>query len=71
MLRRQCIDGILTGTSYNSIGGFAGGAIGVLLLTTLFGDPRWSLLAGIIGIGLGGFALGLIMPSDNDSRGYE
>jgi hypothetical protein len=63
VLRRQCQDGVLAGTPFNTIGGFGVGLGLNIIMTTLFGDPRWSLLAGIAGVAIGGFLLGMILPS--------
>ena len=49
----------MAGMNFNVIGAFAGGIILNILLITLTGDARWSLLAGIAGIAIGGFLLGI------------
>ena len=58
--RRQCEDGILTGTGFNIIGAFIGGLGVNVVLTTLTGSARWSLLGGLAGIAIGGFIVGMI-----------
>ena len=69
ILRRQCQDGILAGTGFNFIGALVGGLGCNLLITTLFGSAKWSLLAGIAGIVVGGYFLGMFSGS-SDSGGY-
>lgn len=59
ILRRQCEDGFLAGTGYNIFGAFAVGLGANILLTTLTGSARWSLLAGVLGIAAGGFLIGM------------
>lgn len=69
VLRRQCADGLLAGTAFNFLGAIILGVVGAVLLTTLFGEARWSLLAGLGGLALGGFGGGLI--SDTSSGGDD
>ena len=59
ILRRQTDDGFLSGTGFNVIGAFAFGIGANVLVTALLGDARWSLLAGIIGVAVGGFVVGM------------
>ena len=61
--KRQAEDGFLSGTGFNIYGAFALGLGLNILIITLVGSPRWSLLAGVGGILLGGFALGMIMDT--------
>jgi len=63
ILRRQCEDGILSGTGFNFIAAMALGIISNIALTVLTGEPRWSLLAGLIGLAVGGFGFGLILDT--------
>jgi len=58
--RRQADDGFLAGTGYNFIGALIGGIGANVIATTLLGSARWSLLAGIVGIIIGGFGIGMI-----------
>ena len=58
--RRQTQDGVMAGMNFNVIGAFVGGIFLNILLITFTGDARWSLLAGIAGIVIGGFLLGMI-----------
>jgi small-conductance mechanosensitive channel len=60
ILRRQTEDGILQGVPYNVFGAGVAGLGAAIVLTTIFGQPRWELLAGLAGIGIGGFGLGFI-----------
>jgi len=63
ILRRQCDDGLLSGTGFNIYGAFALGLGANLVATFLTGSARWSLIAGVIGIGVGGYVLGLFMDT--------
>ena len=60
VMRRQCDDGFLAGTGFNLIGAIAGGVGANVLLTMFVGSARWSMLAGILGVIIGGFVLGLV-----------
>ena len=66
--RRQADDGILAGTGFNFIGGLVGGLGANLVLTTLLGSAKWSLLGGLVGVIVGGFLLGMFLDSGG---GYE
>lgn len=58
ILRRQCDDGVLSGTGFNWIAAMVAG-IGIdLLLVTIFGNAAIGLIAGLIGVAVGGFGLG-------------
>jgi len=57
--RRQSEDGFLSGIGYNFIGAMVGGLGANLIATALLGSARWSLLAGIVGIIIGGFVVGM------------
>jgi len=67
VVRRQCEDGLFTGTGFNFIAAMGLGLAGTVVAITLTGEPRWGLLAGILGLAAGGFGLGLIM----DTTGAE
>jgi small-conductance mechanosensitive channel len=67
VLRRQTDDGILQGVQYNVLGAGIFGLGAAVVLATIFGQPRWELLAGLIGIGVGGFCIGLIFPNIGES----
>lgn len=56
--RRQAEDGVLSGMGFSFIGALVGGLGLHILLTTFFGDVRWSLLGGIAGVAAGGFLIG-------------
>ena len=66
--RRQAEDGFLAGTGYNFIGALVGGIGGSVIATTLLGSARWSMLAGIVGIIVGGFVVGMFFDTGG---GYE
>lgn len=57
VLRRQSED--LLGMQFNLPGALGAGLGLNILITTLTGSVRWSLLAGILGVAIGGFVLGL------------
>lgn len=69
--RRQCDDGILAGTGFSLIGALAVGLGGNILLTTLTGSPRWSLVVGVLGVVVGGYVIGLITGESGSSGGEE
>ena len=64
ILRRQTEDGFLSGVGFNVIGAGVLGIGAAIVLTTLFGQPRWELLAGLVGVGIGGFGLALFGGSE-------
>lgn len=66
--RRQCTDGFLAGTGFNLIGAMVLGLGGNFLVTTLTGSARWSLLAGIIGVAVGGYVFGLMYDQTGDDE---
>jgi Mn2+/Fe2+ NRAMP family transporter len=68
--RRQAQDGVLSGMGYNQIGAFALGLGANIVVTFLTGSARWSLIAGVAGIAIGGFLLGMIMPSEGGGDDY-
>jgi hypothetical protein len=70
IMRRQCTDGILAGTRFNIIGAFVGGLGAHIILTTIFGSARWSLLGGIVGLAAGGFLFGFISDSTEGGGDY-
>jgi len=59
--RRQAEDGFLAGTGYSFIGALVGGLGASIVLTTLLGSARWSLLGGLVGIIVGGFVIGMFV----------
>lgn len=64
--RRQCTDGILAGTGFNTIGAFVLG-LGLNILTiSIFGSARWGLLAGVLGVAIGGYVLGMFFGGENE-----
>ena len=62
--RRQTQDGVLAGVGFNFIGALIGGLGTNLLLTTLLGSARWSLLGGLLGLVIGGFVIGMIFDTN-------
>jgi len=54
--RRQLEDN--TGIAFNFAGALTLGLGLAVILTTITGDPRYSIAAGFLGIGLGGFVVG-------------
>lgn len=71
VLRRQCTDGVLAGTNFNQYAAFGGGLGGYILLTTLLGSARWSLLAGVLGIVVGGFVVGMFADTSGGGDSYN
>ena len=67
ILRRQCDDGFLAGTGFSFIGAIVGGIGANVVMTTLLGSARWSLIGGIIGLAVGGFLVGYFFGDG----GYE
>ena len=65
--RRQADDGFLAGMGFSFIGAIVGGLGANVVLTTLFGSARWSLLGGLLGVIVGGFVLGMFFGDG----GYE
>lgn len=61
ILKKQCEEGILSGTGFNFPAAIVGTTISALLLIILTGSARWTLLAGAIGLAIGGFLLGYFM----------
>jgi len=68
ILRRQCEDGVLSGMGFNIIGSFIGGLGGSLLVITVFGSARWSLLIGVLGIAIGGFVVGMVYDTTGEGE---
>jgi hypothetical protein len=66
VMRRQCKDGLLAGTGYNDIGGFVGGLGLNVIAISFLGSGRWGLMAGLIGIVIGGFAVGYFLSSEGE-----
>lgn len=61
--RRQCDDGFLSGTPFNLIGALVLGLGANLLVITLMGSPRFSLVAGVVGVIAGGYLGGMVLGS--------
>lgn len=70
VLRRQCADGVFAGMAFNFWGAIVLGLGASILLTTLFGEAKWSLLAGLVGTGIGGFGLGLVFGGSEGGEDY-
>lgn len=68
VLKRQCEDGVLAGTGFNFFGAIVGGLGANIVLTTLTGAARWSLIGGIAGVALGGFLLGQFLDTSGDGE---
>jgi hypothetical protein len=64
--KRQAEDGFLSGIGFNLIGAFVGGLGANIVLTTLFGSARWSLLGGLLGLIVGGMGIGLLTGGGNN-----
>jgi len=56
--RRQCEDGFLAGQRFNLIGALVLGLGLTFIVTYITGSARWSLLAGVAGVAVGGFGIG-------------
>jgi len=69
ILRRQVVDGFLSGTNFNFPFALGLGLIANVMLATIFGDPMWSLLAGLGGLAVGGFGVGMIWNTSEDDGG--
>ena len=67
--KRQCADGILAGTNFNFPFALIIGLSANVILTTITGDPMWSLLAGLGGLAVGGFGVGMIWNTSEDDGG--
>jgi len=48
----------MAGMEFNSIGGFAGAYLPYLIIISITGSAKWSMLGAIIGLLVGGLALG-------------
>jgi hypothetical protein len=68
--RRQCVDGVLAGTGFNIWGAFGLGIGANVLITALTGSARWSMLAGVLGVIVGGYVLGLIFDTSGGGEQY-
>ena len=64
ILKRQCEDGLLSGTNFNIFGALGFGLGAVVLIVTLFGSARWGLLIGLAAMGAGGYLGGLFLGGD-------
>lgn len=60
IIRKQAEDGNIP-IAWNTIGAFVLGLGLWFLVISLTGDPRWGMLAGIVGELAGGFLLGMVM----------
>lgn len=69
ILRRQCADGVLSGTKFNFILAWIG-CIAYIGVASLTGEVRWALLAGLAGLAIGGFGGAYIFETESDG-GYE
>jgi hypothetical protein len=64
VLRRQTEDGAFQGSGFSFIGALIAGMGLAALIITLFGDAVYGIIAGLIGIGLGGFLLGKFIGAE-------
>lgn len=64
ILRRQCEDGILSGTGFNVVGSLGAGVLLHVILIALTGDSRFALIGGIIGVIAGGYLAGMFLDGD-------
>lgn len=71
VIRRQCADGLFSGVNFSFVGALGLGLGGSILLTTLTGEARWSFLAGLVGVGVGGFGLGLLTGAESGGGDYD
>lgn len=69
VLRRQCEDGVFAGTGFNFWGAVLIGLGASIILTTFTGEARWAFLAGLVGVGVGGFGLGQIFDTTGGEDG--
>lgn len=69
VIRRQCMDGLLSGTSFNIIGAFLLGIGGAFAVVTITGDARWTLLTGLAGIAIGGMVGGMVLGGGGEDYG--
>lgn len=58
--RRSVQEGFLEGSSYNWIGALIG-AIPMFIVIVFTASPRWTILAAVLGVAIGGFGAGYIM----------
>lgn len=66
--RRQCADGVLSGTPFNVIGAMVLGIGAYVIVITLSGAAKWAFLAGILGVALGGWLIGLFANQAEDNE---
>lgn len=71
VVRRQCDDGLFAGTAFNFWLAIVVGLGGLVLLITLTGEAKWGFLAGLIGVGVGGFGGGLIFDTTGGGGGED
>lgn len=66
IVKKQYEDGILSGLNFNFIGSAFLGLGSAIVILYLFGEARWAFLAGILGIGIGGYVGGLILGGSRE-----
>jgi len=69
VLKRQTNDGILSGTNFNVPGAFILGLGANVIITAITGSVRWSFLAGLAGVAVGGFIIGIFFNTSSDDGG--
>ena len=57
------------GMEYNLWIGYVGGFLVYVALISILVPFKWSLVAGLIGMLIGGYAMGMIMPSGDENYG--
>jgi hypothetical protein len=70
IMKRQVADGFLAGTNFNFPFALIIGLAANVILTTITGDAMWSLLAGLAGLAVGGFGVGMIWDTSEGSEDY-
>jgi len=65
ILRKQLNDNI--GIDYNLIGGFVGSIVPFLIIVSISGSAKWSLIVGLIGAVIGGVVGGLFLGGGGNS----
>lgn len=67
ILRKQLNDNF--GIDYNLIGGFVGAIVPFLIVVSISGSAKWSLVVGLIGAVIGGVVGGLFLGGGGGDSG--